>query len=185
MKAFRNIGGRVVEIDIDVDLTGNPILPPDTTTDKPPSIPEGHYSTVVGDRWVVIANPIQTVTFEMKQQEQLEKLKEYRAWLLEQPIEHDGRQFDGDETARARVSQALVSFQSLSVLPDGWFDLDNQLYEVPTYEDLCALALSIAGAFQSRFFETALIRTSIMESTTLEELELVECPGIPMDAMRF
>lgn len=183
MKAFRNIGGQVVEIDIDVDLAGNPILPPDTTTDKQPSIPEGHYATVVGDRWVVIANPVQTVTFEMKQQERLEELSVYRSWLLDQPVEHDGRQFDGDETARARVSQALVSYQSLGVLPDGWIDLNNQLYPIETIEELNALALVIANEFQIRFFETAQLRTSLMEATTLEELELIECPTIPMRAM--
>ena len=36
MKAFRNLAGNVVEIDIDLDLDGNPILPPDTTTDLRP-----------------------------------------------------------------------------------------------------------------------------------------------------
>lgn len=183
MKAFRNVAGQVVEIEIDLDLAGNPILPPDTTTDHAPSIPEGHYATVVGDRWVVIAKPVQIVTFEMKKQSKLDQLSRYRKWTLDQPVEHDGRTFDADETARSRVTQALVSFQALGELPAGWIDANNEVYPVPTVEVLSALALAISTAFQQRFFETATLRTSIMEATTEDELDLIEFPTIPVDNM--
>lgn len=183
MKAFRNVAGQVVEIEVDVDLAGNPILPPNTTTDRAPSVPEGFYATVVDDRWVVIAKPVQTVTFEMKKQSKLDQLSTYRNWALDQPVEHDSRIFDADELARARVTQSLVSFQALGELPAGWVDVNNELYPVPTVEVLNALALAIATAFQQRFFETATLRASIMEATTEAELDLVECPTIPMDSM--
>ena len=61
-------------------------------------------------------------------------------------------------------------------LPAGWIDANNELYPVPTVEVLNALALAIATAFQQRFFETATLRTSIMEATNEAELDLVECP---------
>ena len=41
MKAFRNIGGSVVEIDVDTDPNGQPILPPDTTVDAKPAAHDG------------------------------------------------------------------------------------------------------------------------------------------------
>ncbi|QXN70530.1 hypothetical protein AGENTSMITH_126 [Bacillus phage vB_BspM_AgentSmith] len=183
MKAFRNVAGQVVEIEIDIDLAGNPILPPDTTTDRAPSIPEGHYATVVGDRWVVIAKPVHTVSFEMKKQSKLDQLATYRKWILDQPIEHDGRTFDADELARARVSQALVSHQALGELPTGWIDHSNELYAVPTIEVLNALALAIASVFQQRFFDTATIRSALMATSTEAELEAIEVPSIPMNDM--
>jgi hypothetical protein len=52
MKAYRNIAGVVHEIQVDIGLDGQPILPPDTTVDPRPEPQPGHYVTVVGNAWV-------------------------------------------------------------------------------------------------------------------------------------
>lgn len=185
MKAFRKVAGNIVEIRVDVDLNGEPLLPPNTTVDPRPEYLEGHYSTIEGNSWVVIAHPVQPVeviTFESIQQNKLLELSAYRDWLLEQPVEHDGRMFDADDTARTRISQAIVSYTTLDTLPGGWVDANDELYPIETYEDLVNLARVIADIFQARFFETAMLRVSISAATTEEELNLITFGVVSNDA---
>jgi hypothetical protein len=179
MKAFRNVGGNVVEVEIDTDLNGHPILPPDTTTDPRPEAQEGHYVTVVGDKWVQIAIPVPFVTFETKKQDAHKKLKAYRAWYLEQPIIHEGVKFDADEQARARLTQALTINGANGYLPPAWIAFDNTPFPLAAVADLVNLVNAVQVAFSNRFFETAAIRDQIINATTEEQLAAITVPVVP------
>ena len=136
MKAFRNMAGNVVEIDIDLDLNGDPILPPDTTTDPRPEAQPGHYVTVVGRSWVQIPIPVQVKSLELLKSEALKKVADYREWLLEQPVEHSGVLFDGDQVARTRLSQAVTVAEAGGQVPPAWVTYDNSTFPIA---DLAAL----------------------------------------------
>jgi hypothetical protein len=180
MKAWRNLYGQVVEIDVDVDPQGNPLLPPDTTTDPKPEPLEGHYVTVVGREWVQIPIPVVTYDFSYLQQQALDRLNRYKAWYLNQPVEVNGRPFDNDETARARVSQAILAHQLTGFLPEFWVDANNQRYPINSVDDLKTIAVALQDSFNTRFVETNTIRQQILAATTEDQLNAVEIPTIPM-----
>ena len=179
MKAWRNLNGQVVEIDVDVDPQGNPLLPPDTTTDPKPEPLEGHYVTVVGREWVQIPIPVVTYDFSYLQQQALDRLNQYKKWYLDQPAEVAGRLFDNDETARARVSQAILAHQLTGFLPEFWVDANNQRYPINSIEDLKAIAVALQNSFNIRFTEMNNIRQQILAATTEDELNAIEIPAIP------
>lgn len=179
MKAFRNIGGNVVEVEIDVDLDGNPIFPPDTTINPRPEAAEGHYVTVVGRDWVQIPVPVETKSFEQKQREKHEELIRYRNWYLDQPVEHEGVLFDADETARARVSQSIIVVSAGAQVPPGWVTYDNGVFPLADYDALKALAVSIFTAFGTRFFEINAIRDQILQAADEAALAEVQIPTRP------
>lgn len=181
MKAFRNIAGNVVEIDIDVDLNGNPILPPDTTIDPKPEALEGHYVTVVGKVWVQIPIPQEFKAFETKKTEALAKLSTYRDWHIEQPITHQEVLFDADEQARNRISQVISVHTATGQLPPEWVTFNNGSFPITTIEDLTALATSIFTAFSERFYHCNTIRRSILDAETEETLAAAveTIPSIP------
>lgn len=181
MKAFRNIGGSVVEIEVDVDPNGQPILPPDTTVDPRPEPQEGHYVTVVGNEWVQIPIPQEFLTFETKVRNALNKLKTYRGWYLNQPVQHMGKLFDADETARIRLTQALVVHSTIGYLPTAWIARDNTPFQISTIDDLKALATTVQTAFSTRFFEMEGIRQQILAAENEAQLEAIEIPTIPMN----
>ena len=179
MKAFRNMAGKVVEIEVDLDLDGNPILPPDTTTDPRPSAQPGHYVTVVGRNWVQIPVPQQVKSLELLKNEALEKLANYRAWLLEQPVFYQGVLFDGDETARDRLSHSVIVAESGGQVPPAWVTYDNSSFPLNDAADLKSLAVHIITEFGVRFFEANVIRESIMQATDEAALASVQIPVIP------
>lgn len=176
MKAFRNVGGNVVEITVDLDLNGEPILPPNTTVQPRPEVTEGHYVTVVGDSWVQIEIPVQEVTLDQIKSEALERLKGWRTWVLEQPITHQEVLFDADETARARLSQAVVIGEVSGVVPPAWVALDNSLFPIESYEALKALAIAMSIEFSARFFQASTLREAIEAAESQAEVEAVEIP---------
>lgn len=181
MKAFRNVAGNVVEIEVDIDLNGDPILPPDTTTDVRPDAQEGHYVTVVGKEWVQIPVPQAFVSFETLQAKAQARVKAYRDWFLEQPVSHEGVMFDGDETARARLTQALTVNSANGYLPPVWVTYDNATFPVPDVAALIALVNSVQVAFANRFFEMSVLRSQVAGATTEEELAAVEIPSVPQN----
>ena len=177
MKAFRNVGGNVVEITIDVDLDGNPILPPDTTVDPRPDALEGHYVTVVGKIWVQIPITVRVISLEEEKAQALAKLDSYRKWYLEQPVDHEGILFDGDEVARARVSQSVIVVSSGAQVPPGWVTYDNSMYPLVDAAALNALAVSIFTAFGNRFFEINTIREQITQAADTAALAAIVIPS--------
>lgn len=180
MKAWRNLNGKVVEIYVDVDPQGNPLLPPDTTTDPKPEPLEGHYVTVVGREWVQIPIPVVRYEFSYLQQQALDRLKTYKEWYLNQPVEVNNRLFDNDETARARVSQAILAHQLTGFLPEFWVDANNQRYPINSVDDLKTIAVALQDSFNTRFVETDTIRQQILAATTEDQLNAVEIPALPM-----
>ena len=176
MKAFRNIAGQVVEITVDLDLEGNPILPPDTTIDPRPEALEEHYVTVVGSGWVQIHSPVVEVTLTQLKEQALKRLSVWRNWILEQPIEHDSVMFDADETARARLTQAVLLSSVGAPVPPAWVTLDNGLHPIADYDALKNLAIVMASEFSSRFFQAADLRDDIETAETKEALALVLIP---------
>jgi len=179
MKAWRNIGGTVVEIDVDVDPENNPILPPDTTTDIRPEVLEGHYVTVVDKVWVQIPIPVPFITFETKRNVALDRVKEYRDWYLNTPVTVGSAEFDGDERARNRLVQALVIFNETGYLPPAWIMTNNQPHPIATINDLKTIIAAVQTAFSTRFFETAAIREAILAATNEAALEAITIPVRP------
>ena len=177
MKAFRNIAGSVVEVNIDVDPDGNPLLPPDTTVEPRPEPLEGHYVTVVGSTWVQIPNPVSFVTLETQKAQALERFRVYRDWLIEQPVEYAGRLFDANETARNRLTQALVIFQTTNTLPQAWVANDNSLFHINNIDDLSGIINAVQTAFTTRFFTSDTIRRQILVAETEEQLAAVQIPS--------
>lgn len=176
MKAFRNLGGNVIEIEVDLDIKGNPILPPDTTVDPRPEPQEGHYVTVVDNAWVQIPIPVQEVSFETLKQEAVTRLNNYRDWYLDQPVEVNGVVFDADAQARNRLVQALVIHNETQYLPPAWIARDNTPFVLTSVADLKAIIVAVQTAFSTRFFEMTDIRNQILATTTKEELALIQIP---------
>lgn len=180
MKAFRNIGGNVVEISVDLDLSGNPILPPNTTVEPRPEVQDGHYLAVVGNSWVQIPVPVVEVTLEQIKQEALGKLKAWRNWKLEQPFVYEEVLFDADETARARLSQAVVIGEVSGVFPPAWVAQDNSMFPIVDYSALKALGIAMSVEFSARYFEASTLREAIEAATSKAEVEAVVIPSITM-----
>lgn len=178
MKAFRNVGGAVVEVNVDLDPNGNPLLPPDTTTDPRPDALPGHYTTVVGSEWIQIPIPVPFQTLDSIRAEMMERFRVYRNWLIEQPVEHAGRSFDGDEIARNRLTQALVIFQTNGTLPQAWVARDNSLFPITAIADLNGIVGAVQVAFTTRFFTADGIRRQIIAAQTEEQLRAIEIPSI-------
>jgi hypothetical protein len=183
MKAFRNLAGNVIEIDVDIDLDGNPILPPDTTVNPRPEPQPGHYVTVVGNDWVQIPIPQEYKTFEYKKQLALEALSRYKDWYTNQPVEHAGKLFDGDELARGRLAQALIINATTGYLPPAWIAADNTPFPISTLADLQGIVAAVQSAFTTRFFEMDTIRQQILAATNDGELDAITIPTIPAHVM--
>lgn len=179
MKAYRNFGGVVQEIQVDVDPHGQPILPPDTTVEERPEPLPGHYVTVVGKSWVQIEIPVYTESFETKKAAVLSRISNYREWLLSQPVDVDGVLFDGDAAARDRLTQALVMYREVSFLPPTWVTHANTEYPLATDADLRNIAHKVTEAFSQRFYDCNSLRTQAMEALTEQELAAVVIPSIP------
>ena len=176
MKAFRNIGGEVREIQVDIGLDGQPILPPDTTVDDRPEPLPGHYVTVVDNSWVQIETPVYVKSFETLKAETLEKVVKYRSWLLDQPVDVDGALFDGDKEARDRLTDALVIHNELGVLPPSWVTYDNETHTLTTIDDLKAIASAVATAFSTRFYECNDLRASVNAAADEAQLQAIVIP---------
>ena len=181
MKAFRNIGGTVTEIEVDVGIDGRPILPPDTTIDAKPADIPGFYLTVVGTAWVQIPVTVENKSFETKRQEALALLAKYRDWSTEQPVTHQTIVFDADDTARNRINQSLVAATNFGKLPQYWIAYDNSPFPIATAADLTALANTIFDAFTSRIFAADSIRQQILALADGDEagLAAIAIPTIP------
>lgn len=179
MKAFRNVAGTVIEIDVDVDPSGHPILPPDTTTAEKPAAQPGHYVTVVGNSWTQIPIPQEVIAFEYRKQQALELLGRYKSWFFEQPTEHNGVMFDADEQARARLIQALVVHSANGYLPPVWITADNTPYTLASVDDLKDIVTTVQNAFATRFYEMDVIRQQILAAADEQALAAVAIPIIP------
>lgn len=179
MRAFRNIGGSIVEVEVDFGLDNQPILPPDTTVDAKPEATAGHYVTVVGNSWVQIPIAEEVVAFEYQKQKAMAKLSTYKEYLLEQPITHDSVSFDADEKARARLTQALVINTASSYLPPAWIAADNSSYALADLAALMGIVTAVQTAFATRFFEMDAIRQAITAATNEAELNAVVIPTVP------
>lgn len=179
MKAYRNIAGVVHEIQVDIGLNGQPILPPDTTVDPRPEPQPGHYVTVVGNAWVQIEIPVAFESLDTKKDAVLKRIAAYRDWLLDQPVDVDGVLFDGDKNARDRLTQALVMFREINYLPPTWVAHDNS--EAPLADDaaLRNIAGKVATAFSQRFYECDTLRAYALAAEDEVALTAVVVPAIP------
>lgn len=180
MKAFRNVGGTVREIQVDVGLNGQPILPPDTTVDPRPDPLPGHYVTVVGNAWVQIEVPVYVESFDSKKAKALDRVRQYRDWKLEQPVDVNGVLFDGDDKARTRLTQALVMFKELNYLPPVWVDYNDASVTISSIDDLKTIVAAVTAEFSARFYETDTLRAQVAATTTEEELNAIVIPEVPM-----
>ena len=181
MKAWRNIAGVVQEVEIDVGIDGNPIYPPDTTTDARPEALPGHYVTVVDRSWVQIESPVYVESFEAKKTRLLQALSAYRSWHLDQPVTVNDVVFDADDQARQRLTQAVVMYTNMNYLPPAWIAKDNTPYMLEDFEALKAIVAAVQEAFSSRFYECNTVRQQLLAATTEEELSAVTVPSVPMN----
>jgi len=179
MKAWRNVGGTIIQIDIDLDINNNPILPPDSTVDpKPDALPD-HYVTIVDNAWVQIPIAQEVISFDYKKQQALEGLTKYKNWYLDQPVIVNSVAFDADETARNRLIQALVIYNSNAYLPPSWITANNTPYPLTTITDLEAIINGVQTAFSARFFEMDTIRQSIINAADEAALAAITIPVVP------
>ncbi len=178
MQAFRNVGGVITEITVDIGLDDQPILPPDTTVEPRPEALEGHYVTVVGNSWVQIPIPEEVISFETKKAQTLQQLNEYKEWLQEQNIEFNGVVFQANALTRDRVTQTFVAYRELGYLPPAWIAADNTPYALNSIDDFAPLAHAIMNTFTERFYEANAIRTQIMAAVDMAELSQVRIPGM-------
>lgn len=176
MIAYRNRNGVIVQINVDVGPDGKPILPPDTTVDSRPEEIEGHTLTVVGTKWMHIAIPVVEYSLEYLKQQALEKVSAWKAWYQNQPVEYNGILFDADETARGRLTQALVMFTNANYLPPVWFTYNNGSYTIAAIEDLKALAATVMAALPTRLYEAQVLAARISAATTVAELNSIVIP---------
>lgn len=177
MKAFRNLGGNVVEIEVDVDPTGLPILPPDTTVEPRPEPLEGHYVTVVDKSWVQIPVTPNVLSFELKKQDALRRVSQYNDWYINEPVTHSGFLFDADELARNRLTQALVLQSAANILTPAWITYDNKTFPITTAADLMGIINAVQTHFTTRFFEMATLHQRVEAATTEAELEAIVIPS--------
>ncbi len=177
MKAFRLYNGMISEVDVDVDaVTGDPILPPDTTVDPRPEEVVGKYLTIQGNQWVYI-DIVEPTLFQLKQNKMLE-FETYRQAYMVKPVTVAGGDFDADDTARTRLTQALVMYRDFNYLPPVWIKHDNGAHPLATIDDLKAIAQAVMTAFSTRFYEIVSIRDAISNAATKEELEAVVIPAV-------
>lgn len=176
MQAFRNVGGEVKTIQVDVDIDGNPILPPDTTVDPRPEPLEGHYVTVVDRAWVQIPIPVQVVTLDALRNDKLTRFDKWREKHINRPVDMNGVMFDADELSRSRVTQALTVYASIGFLPAAWMDMNKQPFPLTSVDDLKAVATAILAQFNASFFEAEVKRAAIVAATTEAELAAVDIP---------
>ena len=139
--------------------------------------------TVVGNVWMQIPIPQPYVSFETKKAEAEKKLQSYRDWYLEQPVTHESVLFDGDETTRARLTQALIVHSANGYLPPAWITYDNNVFPLPNVDALKALVNTVSVAFSNRFFEMSTLRGQIMAATDETQLDAVVIPVAPRDGM--
>ena len=174
MKAFQLYNGLIREIDIDIALDGEPILPPNTTVAPRPDEIPNHYLTIQGNSWVQVEIPARTI--EQARQDKLSSFNSYRKFYMDQPVVHNDVQFDGDATARERLTQAIVMHGSVGYLPPVWIKHDNTGYPVATISDLVGIAQAVQTAFATRYYEMIALRDSINAATTLEQLDAISIP---------
>ena len=180
MKAFqRTPAGNIQEILIDLDRNGNPILPPDTTTDPRPQAKEGHRVTVVGNKWVQIPiTPPREITLEEYKEDKLKTLSVYKDWLLEQPVYMGDVLYDADEVARERLTQAVLLSEVGGPVPEVWIDANNIPQPVADADAIKTLSFLVAGIFQDRFTALTQMRTMIQAAASKEEVDAVVIPQI-------
>lgn len=183
MQAWRNFGGDVREVTVDIGLDGNPILPPDTTVNPKPEALTGHYVTVVNNDWVQIEIPVQVITFESKKAKKLAELAMYRDWYLDQPVEVNGVKFDADTKARTNLTQALVIYTSLAYLPPAWITFDNGVYPLATIDDLKAIVATVQTQFSAKFFECSTKRQAIYDAVDEAALDAVVVPSVQFNGL--
>lgn len=183
LDAWRNVAGNVVQVKVDVGIDGKPLLPPDTTTDPRPEPLEDHYVTVVGNEWVQIPVAKTIPTLESVRDDKLRELSAWKEWILEQPVEFESRLFDGGETARSRISQAIVMAIATEKVPPVWVDYNNQNFPIDTLSTLKALGVSLANEFLERFYQSSLLRETILSAQTMEALYNIEIPKIHIGHM--
>lgn len=174
MKAFQLYNGIISEIDVDIGLDGEPILPPNTTVDPRPDEIPNHYLTIQGNSWVQVEIPPRTV--EQTRQDKLSQFNSYRNFYMDQPVVHNDVLFDADSTARDRLTQAIVMHGATGYLPPVWIKYDNTGYPIATIDDLVAIAEAVQNAFAARYYEMIALRDSVNAATTLEQLDAINIP---------
>jgi hypothetical protein len=179
VKAYRNIGGVVQEVQVDVGIDGKPLLPPDTTTDPKPTPMNGYYVTVVGNSWVQIPIPQPYFEFSYLKQQALDKLKAYKNWYLEQPITVGTDTFDNDDIARNRMIQAIVIYNQTTYLPPAWITADNRMHPLTKIDDLLAISSAMQNSFSNKFFEMETIRQQILSAQDEATLNAIVIPAVP------
>lgn len=179
MKAYRNIGGVVREVDVDVGLDNLPILPPDTTVQPRPDPLPGHYVTVVDHSWVQIPVTVYVEAFSSKKQKKLDAMRMYKAWYMDQPVDVGGTLFDGDKNSRDLMAQALLLAREINSVPPFWVTNANTPYPLATIDDLKVIVTAVHNAFSTRFYTCEQLRAQIFAATTEAELDAVAIPQIP------
>lgn len=180
MKAFqRTPAGNIQEILIDLDRNGNPILPPDTTTDPRPQAKEGHRVTVVGNKWVQVPiTPPREVTLEEYKDNKCKALSAYKDWLLEQPVYMGDVLYDADDVARSRLTQTVLLSEVGGTVPEVWLDANNMPQPVADVDTIKTLSFLVADIFQARFTALTQMRAVIQAAASKEEVDAVVIPQI-------
>ena len=183
MKAFqRTPDGSIKEILIDLDRNGNPILPSNTTIDPRPQANEGHYVTVVGDKWVQIPiTPPREVTLEELKDDKCDVLAAYKDWLLEQPVYMDDVLYDADSVSRDRLTQAVLLSELGGPVVEVWVDANGIPRPIADHNHIKNLSFLVAGVFQQRFTALTGMRLAIIAATSVEELDAIVIPEIGDD----
>lgn len=178
MLAYRKSGeDGYIEIEVDVNSKGEPLLPEDATVEPPPPYKKGHSLTIENNEWVYIKNP------EPKKPtiEEMRYLKNilFTPWsqeFLNQAFIYDGEIYVNDARFREMLNSSISAHREWGTLPDFWVTAEDKIIKPVTKDFLDGIGKVAYQAHQKSMLEVVEIKNFINTCTDVDELSKLEFP---------